>query len=110
MAKENRDRLSRQQEVAISVLLTAPSYDKAAKAVGVHPNTLRIWMTQPKFAAAFEGAKRDLLSRTIANLQASMSAVVDALTKDLGDPSPAVRHKAAELLSNNIVKMTEVSA
>jgi hypothetical protein len=103
------DRLSRDQERAISALLTSPTFADAAARVGVHPNTLRLWVKLPKFAEAYAVAKRELLNATLARLEHSMFAVTSAMEKDLADPDPAVRRQAAELLSNNAVRLAEIN-
>src|SRR5262245_25913002 len=110
MARKNGERLSRQQETAVSALLTSLTYDATAAKIGVHPNTIRAWMRLPAFAQAYETARKGLLNRTIGRLQHGLFAVTDSLVKDLGDPLPEVRHKAAELLMSCTARMTEIRA
>ena len=101
------ERLSRDQERAIATLLVSPNYVDAARKLRVHTNTLRTWTRQPAFATAYAEAREELLSKTIAKMQKSLFAVTEALTRDLTNKDPAVRHRAAELLLNATLKGTE---
>jgi hypothetical protein len=107
--KGHGQRLSRDQERAISALLTSPSIAEASARCGVHGNTLRTWLKHPPFAAAYAEAKKVLLERTIARLEHSLFAVTSAMETDLTNPDPAVRRQAAELLSNNAIRMAEIN-
>lgn len=108
MSAGHGERLSRDQEKAIAALLISPNVASAATVVGCHPNTIRNWQRQPAFAEAYQAARSELLGRTVAKLQDSLFAVVDALTRDLADADPAVRHKAAELLLVHSLRASEI--
>jgi transposase-like protein len=101
------ERLSRDQEQAIACLLSSPTVVEAAGRCGVHPNTLRAWMRQPAFAAAYAEARQELLRRTVHRMQLAMLAAVNALEKDCGAADFEQRFKAAELLLNTGIRAAE---
>jgi transposase-like protein len=102
------ERLTRDQERAIAALLTSPTIGDAAGKLDVHANTLRAWMRDAEFAAAYAEARRELLENTVSHLQHAMFAVTDALVKDLSHKAASVRHRAAELLLDVGVRATDV--
>lgn len=101
-------RLSRDQEKAIAALMTSPNCTEAARKVGVHPNTIRVWLKQPAFLAAYDAAKDELLAKTIGRLQNDVFAANDALLKLLKDKDKSVVLRAVELLHGTAVRATEV--
>lgn len=102
------ERLCRDTERAIAALLTSPTVGEAASKIKLHANTLRDWMRRPDFAAAYAEARQGLLQNTVGRLQHALFQVADALLADLTHKSPAVRHKAAELLLEYGVRATDV--
>jgi DNA-binding transcriptional MerR regulator len=92
-------RLGKGWEQAISALLTHPTIGEAAAAVGVHANTLRVWMKDPRFDAAYREARRRLLDRTVGKLQHAVFCAVDTLLRDLRNrKGPGTRLQAARTL------------
>jgi hypothetical protein len=107
MSTGHGERLSRDQEKAIAALLVAPTLGAAADQAGVHPNTLRSWMRQPAFAAAYAEARQELLRRTVHRMQAAMLTAVVALEKDCGSEVFEQRFQAAGLLLHTGLKAAE---
>lgn len=104
----SRERLSRDQERAIAILLTSPSMSEAARALRLHPSTVRHWVRQPLFSAAYREAREELLGKCINKLQDSLFSVVDTLVADLSHAQPAVRHRAAGMLIDAATRGTEI--
>lgn len=78
------------QEAAIAALMSSPSIEEAAKSVGIGKQTLWRWLQDEEFKKAFKQAKRDAVSQSIAQLQASTSKAVKTLTDVMDDAeSPA---------------------
>jgi hypothetical protein len=92
------ERFSRNQEKAIAALLVAPSVRAAAKRCEVHPNTLRNWLRNESFAAAYREAKGQLLAVAVGACLEAVCAAVGAMKKDLRHPDPDVRHRAARTI------------
>ena len=101
---------SRQRDEAIIALLTHRNVEEAARAVGHAPNTLRRWMKQPEFDAAYREAKREAYSQSIARLQGALSAAVSTLLKVMLDPSTpaATKVKAISIVLNHAAKAMEI--
>lgn len=59
----------RKMEEAIADLLSRPSIEDAARVIGVQPKTLRRWMREPEFQAAYLLARREAVSQAQARLQ-----------------------------------------
>ena len=100
---------NRQRDEAIAALLSHRSVEEAARAVGIAPNTLRRWMKQPDFDAAYREAKRDVFSQSIARLQQASSAAASTLIKLAVDPSTpaATRLRAANSILDRSGKAIE---
>jgi len=62
-------KLGRKKEEAIAALLKHVNLEEAARTVRVSPKTLRRWMNDPDFDAAYSKARRSAFSHTVARLQ-----------------------------------------
>jgi hypothetical protein len=102
------DKLSRKFEQAIAALLDLPTVTEAAAAVGVDESTLRAWLRDPAFAAAYADARREILSRTVARLLAVTGKAVEALERNLTAERPADQLRAAALVLEYAVRGVEV--
>ena len=67
--KGHGTKFGRKKEEAIATLLSHRSIEEAARAADIGINTLRRWMKEPEFQAAYREARRAALSRSIARLQ-----------------------------------------
>jgi transposase-like protein len=106
---------ARQRDEAIEALLTHRSIDEAARAVGIAPNTLRRWMKEPDFDAAYREARRERNSQWNARLQGASPAVASALIKlALGPSTPeATRLRAIDSIldrSNKAIETDDIQA
>ena len=51
------EKLTRKQEQAVAALLEQPTVLRAATAAGVSERTLRLWLKDPGFKAAYPGSR-----------------------------------------------------
>jgi len=58
--------ISRKQDTAIGALLSRPTISASAESVGIGEATLRRWLKNAGFLAAYRGARRDALEHCIA--------------------------------------------
>jgi transposase-like protein len=99
----------RKKDEAIVALLSQRNVEEAARAVDIAPNTLRRWLKQPEFDAAYREAKREAFSQTIARLQGASSAAASTLIKIMLDVSTptATRVRAADCILDRAGKAME---
>lgn len=77
--------LSGKAEKIIVSLLEHGSIEKAAVAVGVSDVTVWRWMQKPEFQQAYQQARREAFSRSLARLQHASSAAVSTLLRVMVD-------------------------
>src|SRR5512144_1150522 len=85
----------RQHERLIAALLTAPSYEAAARGCGLSEATVYRWLKDPSFKAAFRAARREVVEAAIGRLQRASVAAVDTLERATRCRSATVRVSAA---------------
>ena len=102
-------KFGRKKEDAILALLSNRSIEEAARAVGVAEKTLRRWMREPDFDAAYRAAKRVTFGQGIARLHFLSSAAVSTLGKVMLDPTtpPSTKVRAADSILNHTIKAIE---
>jgi transposase-like protein len=100
---------SRKQEAAIAALLTQPSVEKAARAVGINPKTLQHWMRTPEFDKAYRQARWANFSEQVARFQNAYSIALAVLTNLMNNPEarPASKVAAAEFVLEHTVQDLE---
>jgi hypothetical protein len=94
------EKLTRREEQAVAALLECPSVEAAAKQAGVSYSTLKRWLHDPSFAAAYRCARRELLDVAVGRIQAATGTAVDALmavARDEAKDADRVRAAAALL-------------
>jgi hypothetical protein len=74
------EKLTRLREQAIAALLETSTIAAAAKRTGVDESTLRAWLKDPDFAAAYRDARRDIVARATDGLAGSFTTAVENLT------------------------------
>lgn len=92
--------LSPNQIKAIEALLSNPSVEKAAQAVGVDKSTLFRWLRDGGFKEAYAEARKTLLESTLTGLQAISTEAVEALHAELTNATakPSERIAAAKAI------------
>lgn len=89
------EKLTRKQDEAIMALLSETTIGAAALKVGVSEVTLGRWLKLPEFAAAYKEARRQVMEKSIAQLQNSTWAATSTLVRLLGSPSDSIRLRAS---------------
>ena len=100
------DQLTPNQIVALEALLTCPTQQAAAKKAGVDVSTLRRWLKESEFAAAYQSARQGLIDATLNGLQAVAQKAVETLEGVLNDATakPAERISAARAILDFALK------
>ena len=89
-------KLTRKQEQAVASLLRQPTITAAADDAGVSDSTLRRWMRDDVFAAAYSTARAQLVTDTIGAIQRSGTRAILTLHEIMGDAdAPASARVAA---------------
>jgi hypothetical protein len=103
-------KFGRKQEAAILALLTHPTLDAAARAIGVVPNTLLRWQQDPDFDKAYRKARRAAFGQRTARLQQSSSAAVSTVLKVMVDQhtQASTKLRAADLVLTHAAKAIEI--
>ena len=57
--------ISRKQDTAIGALLSRPTISAAAESVGIGESTLRRWLKDRDFLAAYRAARREAVSQAV---------------------------------------------
>ena len=102
--------ISRKQDTAIGALLSRPTISAAAESVGIGESTLRRWLKDRDFLAAYRAARREAVSQAVAHLQGACSVAVVALTdisQDVNSPASA-RVSAARTVLELALKGVEL--
>ncbi len=93
--KGHGEKLTRKQEQTIAALLSEGTVSAAAEKAGVGEVTLYRWLKLPDFRAAYREARRDVVEKSVAQLQQSSWAASTTLLRLLGSGSDSVRLRAA---------------
>lgn len=93
--------LTPKQAQAVAALLTHPTIDEAAKAVGVSDETVRRWLKMPHFATAVNDAAREKIKHAATRYAYGMEIAANVLIEIASDETvaPAVRVQAARSLT-----------
>jgi len=108
-------KFGRKGEQAIAALLAHRNLEEAARAVGVGVSTLKRWVADPEFDAAYREARREAYLHSILLLaDASRAAVTTVMKVMLDANAPAgVRLNAAEIVLERgaaAIAIEEISA
>jgi hypothetical protein len=103
-------KFAQKMELAIAALLSHRSLEDAARAVGVHTNTLLRWMKEPAFRAMYEEARRLAFSQSLGRLQEASGAAVTTTLKIMLDTNapPGIRLRAAQIVLEQAAKAVEL--
>jgi hypothetical protein len=101
------EKLSRRREQAIAALLSQPTLEEAARAVGVGIATLKRWLQRADFRQAYRDARRQLLDDAIRDLQKAAGRAVKTLTDQL-DAGGHVAVRSAVAVLDQSSKGTQV--
>jgi hypothetical protein len=99
--------LPRKKEKAIAALLSTGTIEQAARQAGVCEKTLRNWLAQADFAAAYRGAREQVVEQAVAVLQQASIHAVAALHRNLSCGRPACEISAANSLLAHSIRAIE---
>ena len=104
------EKLSRKQDQAITALVTCPSITEAAAHCELAEVTLRRWLKQDGFQAAYREARRAVVQHAIVQVQQATGDAVETLRHVMQDPeAPAsARVSAARVVLETAVKAVEI--
>lgn len=102
------ERLSRCFEQAIAALLETSTLREAAGQVGVAESTLKRWLSEPEFAAAYQQARRQVLEAALASLSGAAGKAVQTLVRILDGDSPNAAVRAAGLILDHAERGAEL--
>ena len=108
--KGHGEKLSRNQESAISALLVNPTMSEAASAAGIGEVTLWRWLRIPAFREQYRLPRREAVSQAVGQLQAACSVAVVALidiSRDVNSPASS-RVSAARTVLEMALKGVEL--
>jgi hypothetical protein len=95
MKRGSNSKLPQKQEQCIAALLSEGSIRHAAHEAGVSDKTLRGYLKDPAFQAAYAAARREVLTLAIGRLQQGAGRAVTTLLKKLRSANDAVAVRAA---------------
>ena len=92
------EKMSRKQESAVAVLLAEPNLSAAANRAGISERSLRRWMRQPAFKAAFDETRRVIFNSALTLVITSGVEAVETLRTCLNSESDPTRVRAASAI------------
>jgi len=102
------EKLSRKRDLAVAALLSEPTVAAAADKAGVSERTLRGWLRQSAFQAAYQAARRQVLEGAIGRLQQAAGEAVETLRRNLSAGRPADQVRAAGLILQHALGTAEL--
>lgn len=104
-------KLDQKRDEAIVALLTHGSIERAARAIGIDPNTLKRWMKEPEFVKRYREAGRIAFHHSLGLLQQASGAAVTTVLKIMFDSNvaPLTRLRAAEIVLDHAGRANEIS-
>jgi hypothetical protein len=100
-------KLNRRQERALAALLTCKTVKAAARKAKVAYRTLRGWLAQPDFAAAYRDARSAFLEDALVLLQRTSRDAARALARNLKAEKPGDQVRAAVATLEQVVKVNQ---
>jgi hypothetical protein len=99
---------SRKREQAIAALLERPTISEAARAVGIGEKTLRRWLAEPEFKAAYQDIREQALRIAVGHLQGLLASAAEALERAMTCGTPGVEVRAAGIVIQEAFKGVEL--
>lgn len=96
-------------ERVISALLSNPTVRAASEACGLSETQIYARLRTPEFKDRYDEARRELLERNAAALQAHLGAAIETMGQICTDSevAPQVRLNAADAIIKNSLRLTE---
>ncbi len=96
--KNRGGRMTRRQQRGLYALLASDSVVKAAVQSGIGERTLRRWLSEPGFRAAYQHASRQLWEQATAELRIAAVEAVRRLREALHSESESVAVRSAAVI------------
>lgn len=102
-------KLSPRKQKALAALLEAPNQAIAARNAGIAPRTMRAYIADPDFQAAYKQATAQLVADATRRLQQATSTAIDTLEAVASDPhvQGSARVSAASSILSNALRFSE---
>ena len=99
------------QQKALAALLTSPSKAAAANAAGIAPRTLRDYLADPEFQAAYRDAFGNMVEDATRQAQQAISPALSTLLEIMEDreEDAQARISAARAILSHGIKLTETT-
>ena len=99
------------QQKALAALLTSPSKAAAANAAGIAPLTLRDYLADPEFQAAYRDAFGNMVEDATRQAQQAISPALSTLREIVEDreEDAQARISAARAILSHGIKLTETT-
>lgn len=108
VSRGHGEKLDRKKQSAIAALLTHPTIEKAAIAVGISEVTLWRWLQLPEFSTAYQEARDQVLAQTLSLLHKATGGAVATLVRNLKCGTPSVEVRAAIGILDQTFKAKEL--
>ncbi len=102
------DELAPKQAAGLAALMAGETIRAAADGLGVDERTVRRWLAEPGFKAAFAEARRALVDDAVLALQRAAVRAVAVLADNLDADKAADRTKAATALLDRCFRGVEL--
>lgn len=102
------DKLSPRQHLAISALLTEPTIKAAAEQAGCGERTLRGWLDEPVFQAAYRAVLDQALDQARSRMLQLSGSAVATLERNMTCGRPAIEVSAANSILDKALKFKEL--
>jgi hypothetical protein len=99
---------ARKRQQAIAALLERSTIVEAARAAGIGEKTLRRWLVQPEFKAAYQDAREQTLRMAVGRLQGLLARAGEALERAMACGTPGVEVRAAGIVIQEAFKGVEL--
>jgi hypothetical protein len=100
--------LPRKKEKAVAALLASATIERAAEQVGVCEKTMRNWLADAAFAAAYREARRQIVEHAVTLLQRTTGVAVATLARNLNCGRPAIEVSAASAILTHALGAVEL--
>lgn len=103
--------MTARQQRALTALLSTPSKAAAARAAGISDRTLRDYLADPTFRAAYEKAFGDMVEDATQQAKQSLSPAISTLREIVEDKEEdaQARISAARAILSNAIKLIETT-
>ena len=107
--RTNDAKRGRKLDDFVLAVMSHPTLEAAAEALGITPRTVRRWIQEPEVRERLRGARKDVMNRSLVRLQQSTCEAVDCLVAVLKGESESARVAAARCILEQALRATELN-